>query len=397
MEAKTWIDRIGKMKKDVFVIANQVVSALGVSLEENMHCIESKQTGIKLSEDQSLSNEALYCGLIDKSRMESIFSNIFTEIEYTYFEKLMIYSTIQALKDTIIDAASDDTLFVISTTKGNIDLLDNNLASRYPADRIHLWSAAEAISNYFGNSNRPLVVSNACVSGVVAINLAATYISNGKFKNIIVLGGDILSKFVVSGFQSFQSLSAGVCKPFDANRDGLSLGEAAGCMILSSQAYGSKIKVLGGSTHNDANHISGPSRTAEGFYYAAMAAIKASNINTTDIDYLSAHGTATPYNDEMEAIGISRLGLQKNPVHSLKAYWGHTLGAAGIIESIALIESMKKGVLLPTLGYAEHGVSEPVNVSRDLEKYSTQYALKLASGFSGVNSSVVFQNMEGGK
>ena len=204
----------------------------------------------------------------------------------------------------------------------------------------------------------------------------------------------MLSKFVISGFQSFQSLSAGVCKPFDAERDGLSLGEAAGCMVLSSEAQSATIKVLGGSTHNDANHISGPSRTAEGFYYAATSAIKASNLNNSDIEYISAHGTATPYNDEMEAIGIGRLGLQNVPVHSLKAYWGHTLGAAGIIESIALVESMKKAELLPTLGYEKHGVSEAINVTRDTKKAVVKYALKLASGFSGVNSSVVFQNME---
>ena len=166
-------------------------------------------------------------------------------------------------------------------------------------------------------------------------------------------------------------------------------------MLLSSEAQGSKIKVLGGSTHNDANHISGPSRTAEGFYCAAISAIKASNLKVSDIEYISAHGTATPYNDEMEAIGIGRLGLQKVPVHSLKAYWGHTLGAAGIIESIAQIESMRKQILLPTLGYKQHGVSEPINVTSNTEKASVQYALKLASGFSGVNSSVVFQNVEG--
>jgi len=383
------------MKKDVFVIANQIVSALGVSLEENMHRIESKKTGISLIRNQNLSNEPLYCAPINWTRMEALFTEYNLSKDYTLFEKLMIYTAKLTFADLDIDLSAKDCLFVISTTKGNISLLDDNLAASYPSNRIHLWAAAEAISNYFGNPNPPLIVSNACVSGVVAINLATSLISSGKYKNIVVLGGDILSKFVISGFQSFQSLSAGVCKPFDADRDGLSLGEAAGCMLLSSEAKGSKIKVLGGSTHNDANHISGPSRTAEGFYYAATSAIKASNLNISDIEYISAHGTATPYNDEMEAIGIGRLGLQKVPVHSLKAYWGHSLGAAGIIESIAQIESMRKKILLPTLGYEKHGVSEPINVISNTKEASVQYALKLASGFSGVNSSVVFQNMEG--
>ena len=382
-------------KKDVFVIASQIVSALGISSEENMHRIESKKTGISLIDNKDLSNEPLYCASIDWARMDALFTELKLADEYTPFEKLMIYTAKQTFANIYIDLSAKDTLFVISTTKGNISLLDENLAANYPSNRIHLWAAAEAISKYFGNPNTPIIVSNACVSGVIAINVASSLVSSGEYKNIVVLGGDVLSKFVISGFQSFQSLSAGVCKPFDADRDGLSLGEAAGCMLLSSKAQGSKIKVLGGSTHNDANHISGPSRTAEGFYYAATSAIKASNLKVSDIEYISAHGTATPYNDEMEAIGIGRLGLQKAPVHSLKAYWGHTLGAAGIIESIAQIESMRKQVLLPTLGYKQHGVSEPINVTSNTEKASVQYALKLASGFSGVNSSVVFQNMEG--
>jgi len=382
------------MKKEVFVIANQIVSALGPSLEENMQNIESKKTGIGLVEDTKLSNTPQYCAAIDWQKMHQLFAEHKLGENYTAFEKLMIYTAKTALSDLNIDLSNKDSLFIISSTKGNISLLEEQEAAKFPEDRIHLWAAAEVISKYFNNPNTPLIVSNACVSGVVAINLATSLISSGKYKNIVVLGGDVLAKFVISGFQSFQSLSAGVCKPFDAERDGLSLGEAAGCMVLSYESQNSTIKVLGGSTHNDANHISGPSRTAEGFYYAATSAIKASNLKNTDIDYISAHGTATPYNDEMEAIGIGRLGLHNVPVHSLKANWGHTLGAAGIIESIALVESMKKGELLPTLGYQKHGVSEAINVTKDMEKAVVKYALKLASGFSGVNSSVVFQNME---
>lgn len=382
------------MKKDVYVIANQIVSSLGISLKENMKRIEDKQTGIKFTDNKELSNEPFFCGIIDKSRLEQLAPEIFLNTSYTYFEKLMIYATQQALVDVNVDAKADDTLFVISTTKGNIDLLDPEKATHFPSNRVHLWAAAEAITSFFDNKNAPIIVSNACVSGVVAINLAATYIASSKYKNVIVLGGDTLSRFVISGFQSFQSLSANVCTPFDVKRDGLSLGEAVGCMVLSRDSHDSKICVLGGSTHNDANHISGPSRTAEGFYFAATSAIKSSGIQMKDIDYISAHGTATPYNDEMEAVGIGRLGLQNVPVHSLKGFWGHSLGAAGVIESIAQVESMKKGMLLPTLGYKEHGVSIPINVTKNLKLAKSRYALKLASGFSGVNSSVVFENRE---
>ena len=382
------------MGKEVYFKGGELVSALGNSLQANMEGIKSMQSGIKPLDNKSLSNEPLYAAAIDFAALENDFKQFDPQNSFTRFERLLIYTAQKALKNSSIDIGNANTQIILSTTKGNIELLDSRQAKNYPRERIYLWSAAETIARFLGNPNKPMVVSNACVSGVLAINLGASLIRAGKAENVVILGGDILSKFVISGFQSFQSLSPQVCKPFDADRDGLSLGEAAGCMLLSSEKEDSQIKVLGGSTHNDANHISGPSRTAEGFYYAATSAIRASGLENKDIDYISAHGTATPYNDEMEAIGIGRLGLENVPLHSLKAYWGHTLGAAGIIEALCLIESMKQGIALPTPGYEKHGVSIPINVVKELQPHKSRYALKLASGFSGVNSSVVFENME---
>jgi 3-oxoacyl-[acyl-carrier-protein] synthase-1 len=141
---------------------------------------------------------------------------------------------------------------------------------------------------------------------------------------------------------------------------------------------------------NDANHISGPSRTGEELYQAIDQAMRSAGVETGAIDLISAHGTATIYNDEMEAKAITLAGLQDVPVNSLKGYYGHTLGAAGLIESVISLHSMKAGLIIPTLGFSEMGVTKPLNVCRQLEEKPIQHCLKTASGFGGCNAAVIF-------
>jgi 3-oxoacyl-[acyl-carrier-protein] synthase-1 len=110
-----------------------------------------------------------------------------------------------------------------------------------------------------------------------------------------------------------------------------------------------------------------------------------------EIDFISSHGTATPYNDEMESIAITRTGLQNVPVNSFKGYWGHTLGAAGVIESVMGIYSIRNGILFNTKGFSEPGVSNPLNIIRRTERMEVRSCLKIASGFGGCNAAILFQ------
>ncbi|MGZ3812069.1 MAG: beta-ketoacyl-[acyl-carrier-protein] synthase family protein, partial [Mucilaginibacter sp.] len=193
------------------------------------------------------------------------------------------------------------------------------------------------------------------------------------------------------GFESFQALSPQVCKPFDKSRDGLNLGEGAATIILSTnKKYAGNIKVKGGSVSNDANHISGPSRTGHELAHAISKALQDAALTGSDIDFISAHGTATVYNDEMEANAISLSALQSAPLNSLKGYYGHTLGAAGLIESIISIQSLKQGLVLPTPGFTESGVTEPVHVIASMLQLEANNFLKTASGFGGCNVAVIF-------
>lgn len=379
---------------EVFVVEESAITSLGFILNDQTEKIKNNITGVLKVTDKKLAPEDFYASLVDSDKLESQFSLLGNPDNYTRFEKLCILSVVQALSTISINlAASEKTLFILSTTKGNIELLekDNNTINR---DRIYLWKSAEIIAQFFGNKNTPIVISNACISGVLAIINAYDILNSGRYENVIVVGGDTVSEFIVSGFQSFKSLSFGPCKPFDNNRDGLNLGEGAGTIILTNNkeylSETNNIKVLGGASANDANHISGPSRTGEGLYFAIDKALKQASVTKAQIDFISAHGTATPFNDEMEAKAFAISGLSEVPINSLKGYFGHTLGAAGILESVFAIQGMKQGLVFNTLGYSDYGVPDQVMINDKLTRKEQNFIIKTASGFGGCNAVVVF-------
>jgi 3-oxoacyl-[acyl-carrier-protein] synthase-1 len=342
--------------------------------------------------------------LVDNRQLQDLFRQYLGEKQpglqpgsFTRLEMLHILSISDVLKSSGVNIKDPRTLIMLSTTKGNIDLLEKD---RYPLiepDRIYLWKLAEFFQHFFGNPNKPLVVSNACISGVLVILIASRLIKASIYDHIIVTGGDLVSEFVVSGFQSFRSLSPAPCKPFDAARDGLSLGEGCGTLVLSCDhslcGIPEKIIVGGGCCSNDAHHISGPSRTGEGLYLAIRRALKEAALDPLDIDYISAHGTATDYNDEMEAKAYSWAGLEPVPVNSFKGYFGHTLGAAGIIESALAIESMRNNELFRSAGFESPGTSKSINVLTDHLAIEVNHCLKTASGFGGCNAAIVFKKI----
>jgi 3-oxoacyl-[acyl-carrier-protein] synthase-1 len=376
-----------KMREpDVFVVADNVLSPIGKTTAKNFDQLKENVSAVK-RHDIDISRKAFYASLFDS---DETFIKDDTH-NYTKFEQLLIASTTDALKDSGIDANDKKTVLIISSTKGNIALLETSKSNVDLKKRIALSTSAKLVADHFGFANQAIVISNACVSGVMAIITGMRLLRSGQFENAVIAGADVISEFILSGFQSFQALSPQVCKPFDKSRDGLNLGEGAGTIILSAnKKYEHNIKVLGGSVSNDANHISGPSRTGEELSYAINQSLLDAGLSNEDIDFISAHGTATVYNDEMEANAIALSGLQSVPLNSLKGYYGHTLGAAGLIESIISIQSLKQGLVLPTIGLEEVGVTKPVNVIASPLHIKANNFLKTASGFGGCNAAVVF-------
>jgi 3-oxoacyl-[acyl-carrier-protein] synthase-1 len=283
----------------------------------------------------------------------------------------------------------NDGLVIICTTKGNIDLINEKEDPRLPLTRL-----SKFMRQSFNLGNEPMVISNACISGVLGVITAARLIRSGKYAHIMVLGGDIISEFTLSGFASLHALSDDICRPYDKNRTGINLGEAAAGLVLSNDETifkGAHAEYISGASANDANHISGPSRTGEGLYRSITRTLKNGNVSAGDIGYLSAHGTGTSFNDEMESIAFDRADLSDVPVNSMKGYLGHTLGAAGVVEILLGLESMKRGELIPSLGYEQHGVSRPMNIIQNRIAPNHGYFLKTASGFGGCNASAVFR------
>jgi 3-oxoacyl-[acyl-carrier-protein] synthase-1 len=377
--------------KSVYVASDNIITSLGFTTEENLESMKAGETGIRLWKDDCLAPVPFWASRVDSSVLERRFSTFANPEEFTRFEQLAICSVQEALQNTSIKPTGERTLFILSTTKGNIDVLDRNISSPFDESRVYLWNTAQLLQRFFNLHHRPVVVSNACISGVLAIIIGSRLIRSGQYDHVIVTGADLVTEFVLSGFNSFLSLCAGPCKPFDKERQGLSLGEGAGTLILTADRDSilakDSIEIGPGFSSNDANHISGPSRTGEGLYIAIRRTLE-----KTDhiIDYVSAHGTATPYNDEMESIALTRAGLQHVPVNSLKGYWGHTLGTAGVIESVAGIQGMRHNLLINTLGFNQIGVTHPIAVINKTKESTINTFLKIASGFGGCNASLLF-------
>lgn len=369
------------MNRNVYAIASDITSGLGFGVESHWRAVSEGKQGIKEYRDDLYSAEPFYGSMLSEEQWGQI-NNGTTELQdLTSFERLCIYSAKSAINKAEIDL--DKTMLLLSTTKGNIELLNVD-----PDNTISLFRSAKVVAGALGIKSKPTVVSHACISGAAALLYAQTLIQGNRCEHVIVIGCDRFTPFVLNGFQSFQAIANGPCRPFDKGRKGINLGEAAATIILSSKP--GKVQLMAGATSNDANHISGPSRTGEELSDAINRALSMADISADDIDIISAHGTATLYNDEMEAKALNISKLSTVPVHSMKSYTGHTLGAAGVLESAMLIESFKRQQLIPSAGYTDHGVTVPLNVTKKVEAADIKYALKTASGFGGCNAALIW-------
>jgi len=372
---------------DVFVVADNIISPLGVTTAENFAQLKKGNSGIKLHQNNAFATQPFYAALFDKESAFQFSGNA----EYTRFEQLLIASIADTLKQSSVNPADKRTLLIISTTKGNISLLETEEYNQELQKRMALTASAKLVAGHFGFVNQPLIISNACISGIMAMVTGARLIRAGQYDNVVIAGADVISKFILSGFQAFQAISTEPCKPFDLNRDGITLGEGAAAVILSATTNSPRaIKVGAGAISNDANHLSAPSRTGEELAAAIKKSLGASAVAATAIDFISAHGTATIYNDEMEAKAINLAGMQNVPVNSLKGYYGHTLGAAGLIESVISIQSLKENLLIPTSGFKETGTTQPLNIYTGFLPGNFKACLKTASGFGGCNAAILF-------
>lgn len=369
-------------------VSDNIISPLGISTAENYAAVKAGRSELKRHDGLWNLPEPFTASLMPREAVNEMATQWHLDEAYTFFEKMIILSAAKALEPTDIDPSSEKVLFILSTTKGNVFLLDKR-ETGFPKERVRLGMAAKQMTDYFHNPNTPIVVSNACISGVCAQIQAMRELESGHFDYVITVGADVQSVFIVSGFQSFKALSVEPCKPFDAQRCGLNLGDAAATIIYTrkDQVEDTDWVAIHGVIRNDANHISGPSRTGEGSYRALRAVL--GDVSPDKIAFINAHGTATLYNDEMESVAIERAGLSNIPVNGLKGYYGHTMGAAGILETILSMQAVDDHTILATKGFETIGVTHPLVLFNQNQTTEKQAFIKLLSGFGGCNAALL--------
>ena len=313
---------------------------------------------------------------------------------FTRFESLVIRSVEEALSHLDIDITDHRTLFILSSTKANVAELsaqgDDNHCYYAPGE------TALRIAERLGFSTAPLVVSNACISGVSAQIIAMRMLEAGMYDKVVICGADLISPFTIAGFQSFMSLSAHPCRPFDLERNGLNLGEAAATMVIVNTTVVEDFDdsthnawtIVSGAATNDAYHLSAPRPMGDGMQQAIRLAV--GNIPAEMIATVNAHGTSTMFNDQMESKAIDLCGLSDIWVSAYKGCYGHTLGAAGLLESILTMRALEDGMVLPVRGFETVGVSGHISISNEPQPTDKRTFLKIISGFGGCNAAMLY-------
>lgn len=368
-----------KMNQNVMVsvLADNIISPLGETSEENYLAVKGGKSAIRTYAPMTLG--------IPNGFVASLLSSD--------FEDLAFRSAQSAIDASGINVSGTRTVFILSSTKGAIEKLGQT-----DDDKLYLGNIAQRIATRLGIQLSPIVVCNACISGLAAMILASRLLVSKKYDYAVVCGADCPGRFIISGFQSLNAMSAFSCQPFDIERQGLNLGEAAATVVLGREITTKSVnngcrrqvwQIGHGYIKNDAYHISAPSKTAEGLYEALQETMN--GIDKRNIAFINAHGTATLFNDQMEAIAIHRAELQDIPVNALKGYVGHTLGAAGIMETILCMKAVDDHTVLGTRGYEEVGVSGRIQLSSKHHSTIKTSFIKQLSGFGGCNATLYAQ------
>ena len=375
-----------------YIIADNIISPLGETSEENYLSVKSGRSGIRAYEPGTCNiPEGFYASLLFEDfetlalrSAQKAIANAQKNIENAQKD---IGNKQKAIGNAQLELKGKRTAFILSSTKGNIE------------ENISLADSAQRIATQLGIDAKPIVVCNACISGLSALILGNRLIDSGLYDAAIVCGCDTPRQFILSGFQSLKALSPEPCRPFDMERMGLNLGEAAATLILSKNPIQGNFWRMGdGFIRNDAFHISTPSKTADGLYLSLQRTLESftKEISSTckQIDlkehlaFINAHGTATLFNDQMESVAIGRAGLSELPANAYKSFWGHTMGAAGILETIISMKAIDDDTILGTRGFSELGVSGKMNICAENRPADKKGFIKMLSGFGGCNATI---------
>jgi 3-oxoacyl-[acyl-carrier-protein] synthase II len=377
--------RIPLLPMKAVIIENEIITPYGLGVEACWGGLVSNSTSIsRVSRFTTRAFSSDYGGTISGLKYHG--------------ETSLVMQMISALFDRSGITIPGDAKLLLATTKGEIDLLEKSIISGSgDGAESSLNNLLLKVIDLTGVKGDAMVVSAACTSSSAAVARAAAMIRSGHADCVLVVACDSVTEFVFSGFSSLMALDKIPARPFDKNRAGLSVGEAAAYMLVMSEERAVREKrsiigeIAGWGMNDDANHMTGPSRESEGLVRAIHGALHSAGISTRQVGFISAHGTGTQYNDAMEMRAFRTVFKDRNvPLYSIKGGLGHTMGAAGLVEMVIALKALRKQVIPPTVNL-EVIDDDAIGWVSDRAQVPAPGSLALVTnaGFSGVNTAVV--------
>ena len=394
------------MQNKVAITGMGIISSIGTTVEENFQSLISKKTGISdLENIQTRHASEIKVGeiKITNQQLQQIL-NLPEDNTFTRTGLLGAYAAKQAIENANITNINDVRSGLISSTSvGGMDFTEKHYKQyeNHPEYIKYINShnagdSSNKIAEYLGLKGFVSTISTACSSAANAIMLGASMIENGYLDRVVVGGTDALSKFTINGFKTLMILSDSYNTPFDQNRKGLNLGEAAAYLVLESdevvKQYNKNVLgyVVGYGNANDAYHQTASSENGEGAYLAMQQAFTIANISPEEVSYVNAHGTATPNNDLSEGRALLRVFNKVPKFSSTKAFTGHTLAAAAAIEAVYSILALQNNTIFPNLNFKTPMEEFQLIPETEVVSAELNYVLSNSFGFGGNCSTLIF-------
>ena len=395
------------MKRGVAITGMGIISSIGNTVEETFQSLIKKEPGISRIENiETIHKDHIKVGEVKATNKELIdILDLPPTNSYSRTAMLSEIAAKQAVKNANIKNINDyRTGFISASSVGGMDKTEkyNFTGFDKPENRKYIESRAcsdstTKVANTLGITDFVTTVSTACSSSANAIMLGARMIKSGKLDRVIVGGADCLSKFTINGFNALMILSDTDCKPFDENRKGLNLGEAAAYLVLESEEIVKKENkkviayISGYANANDAFHQTASSDNGEGATLAMKKALEVASLSPDAIDYVNVHGTATPNNDSSESKALQRVFGRSIPdMSSTKAYTGHTLAAAAAIEAVFSILALQYNKIFPNLNFEKPIADTNIIPALDVIDKDLKHVLSNSFGFGGNCSTLIF-------
>lgn len=395
------------MQERIAVTGMGIISSIGLSVKENLESLISGQSGIgALTLFDSNHKENIKVGEV-KMSTKALERALELEVDHNYTRTALLglYAVKEALVHAgITDVNSVPTGLISSTSVGGMDYIEKyfNAFETETAVRKYVLSqgagdSTAKIADAIGLKGIATTISTACSSAANAIMMGCRLIKSKKLDRVIVGGTDALSKFTVNGFNTLMILSDTYNTPFDQDRKGLNLGEAAAYLVLERESLARKEGkdilgfVSGYGNANDAYHQTASSENGEGAYLAMQKALQTASLSPNQISYINVHGTATPNNDLSEGIALERVFGEQVPVFSsTKPFTGHTLAAAGAIEAVYSLLALKHNLVFPNLNFNNPMKELSITPQTTLVQLPIQHVMSNSFGFGGNCSTVIF-------